>query len=147
MWESVSDNYRLTAGEKLRVRIVMTGINLGLSESESRRIIEKNSSLNVLQFDRTLAGYGPFHDDVWIVATVADNVPVGFVRADVETAINEIRSTWSVTAITAEVTDIEVWRPSIADAIIPDIPTTTTLSLISIAILAVVGFLVYRSLV
>lgn len=129
-WQGVADNVTIASGSRVRVNIDVGAASIGVGDESFRAYIPQYASLSIVSVDRDLFGT-KWH----IVATLTEDAVVNELRADVTNGIAAMRSEWLIAAPGMYVDTIEIEKTSI----IPDIPVSTTISLVAFAVLGLVA--------
>jgi hypothetical protein len=131
-WQGVADNATIAAGTNVRLVFDVSLLSFGVSEAAFRIYIPQNAPISIAtveSFPLLLAG------SKWKVeGPVTADVVAGQFRACIVNAIAVMRSAWLITgSISLDTIEIE------ETGIIPEIPVSTTISLVAFAILGLVA--------
>lgn len=137
MWRDVSDAYTVTAGESLRLAIGGGYVELGTDEAKIKSYLERFAPVYVTRVSHVL--FWGWNVDV----VAARSLAVGEVRAGAANAINSMRDEWFVVGPGMQLFAIQIEEQDW----IPEVPTTTAISLAAIAILVIAGFVLVRTYV
>jgi hypothetical protein len=131
-WTAVPDTYQLSPSQKVRVDIGGGTVEIGTDETKIREYFTQYTGLEVTAVSRVLF-WG------WTVEGTTQGMPVRDLRQQAAEAVARMRDEWFVVAPNMAVLDIEVSTGGL------EVPTTTAISLAAIAVIVLVGFVVYRS--
>lgn len=137
-WQAAVSSYVLTSGQRIRISVAGGYVEVGPTEAKIRQFFEEYTDMAISSVSHVLF-WG------WYVEGTAPGggTTVGELRGQAEIAVNAMRDEWLVVAPGMAIYDIEIEKTSL----IPDIPTTTAVSLAAIAILVIVGYLLLRTYV
>lgn len=133
-WMGVTDSFSVDSGDSIRCNY--DALCFGSIDAGDRRAtIEKYAPVEVTALN-DLPGW------LSIEAKTTRKATAGEIRNGIEQAFAELRDRWTVTCAWSRVTSIQVDDGSI----IPEIPASTAVSLASIAIIAIAGYILYSQL-
>ena len=142
-WSNVSDGYVLSVGQNVRVAI-KGGLDIDPRNPNTETIrgyVQEYSEFSPGLIERSF-GFG------WYVYGTAPDIPgytVGELRGQMVLAIQAMKEQYFLVAPALQVYDISVEKAGAGSPF--EVPTTTAISLVAIAVLVVVGYLLFRTYV
>jgi hypothetical protein len=134
-WVKVADHVQINSGVTVSVSFDALCASF-ISQGDFRALLEEKSGLAITEVN-SVPGFNFF------IGTAKWDVTAGELRRMSQAVLDEIRSYWTVACTHAAVTDIEIQS---SGGFLPEVSTQTTLSLAAIAVILVVGFVIYRNL-
>lgn len=133
-WNPQADGTLLEAGTP--VQITYGSMCFGMLTDTDRRAALNQASISVSSFNDLAITPSIF-------ATTVRQVSVGQLRTEVTAAFDALRNRGDVACVYVDVKDVLTWTGSV----IPEVPTSTAVSIAGFAVIALVGFLVYRNFI
>lgn len=130
-WQAIADETLIGVG--VQVRVGYTAVCFGTQTDAERFNAFRDSALSPTRFD-------DFAIMPSIEGTARREISAGSLRADVQQVFDALRATWGTACLYAYPTDVAVRSVGV----LPEVDTQTTISLASIAILALIAFLFFR---